>query len=160
MKTAITLTINGRKHRLEVEPKTTLLQLLREDFHLTGAKYGCGIGECGACTVLRDGKPILGCQTLAVTCDGSSITTIEGISDGRDLHPMQESFIDEGAVQCGFCTPGMVLSAVALVNDKPEPSTEDIREALRGNLCRCTGYENITRAVKEGARRMRERRSE
>ena len=159
MKTTITLTINGREHRLEVEPKTTILQLLRERFHLTGAKYGCGIGECGACTVIKDGKPILGCQTLAVTCDGSSIETIEGLSDGKDLHPMQEAFIDEGAVQCGFCTPGMVLSAVSLVAEKPEPTTEDIKEALRGNLCRCTGYENIMRAVKEGARQMKERRN-
>lgn len=156
MTVTITLGINGRSHTLEVSPQETLLQVLRERFHLTGAKYGCGIGECGACTVLMDGKPILSCQTLAAVCNGREITTVEGLSDGRDLHPMQEAFVEEGAVQCGFCTPGMVVSAVALVREKGEPADEDITDALRGNFCRCTGYENITRAVRSGAKKMKE----
>jgi len=157
MSTTINIKINGKDYTREVAPQETLLNFLRERFHLTGAKYGCGIGECGACTVLMDGKPILSCQTLAATCDGAEITTIEGVAEGKRLHPMQEAFVDEGAVQCGFCTPGMVLSSIALINREPEPSNEQIKDALRGNLCRCTGYENIFRAVKEGAKKMQEK---
>jgi carbon-monoxide dehydrogenase small subunit len=152
----ITLTINGRTHELLVQPNETLLNVLRDRFHLTGAKYGCGIGECGACTVLMDDIPVLSCQLLAASCDGRSILTIEGLQDGNTVHPMQEAFEEEGAIQCGFCTPGMILSAIALVKKKPDPTTDEIREALRGNICRCTGYENIFLAVKSGARKMRQ----
>jgi carbon-monoxide dehydrogenase small subunit len=152
----ITLTINGRTHELLVQPNETLLNVLRDRFHLTGAKYGCGIGECGACTVLMDDIPVLSCQLLAASCDGRSILTIEGLQDGTTVHPMQEAFEEEGAIQCGFCTPGMILSAIALVKKKPDPTTDEIREALRGNICRCTGYENIFLAVKSGARKMRQ----
>lgn len=152
----ITLTINGRTHELLVKPNETLLNVLRDRFHLTGAKYGCGIGECGACTVLMDDIPVLSCQLLAASCDGRSILTIEGLQDGNTVHPMQEAFEEEGAIQCGFCTPGMILSAIALVKKSPDPTIDEIREALRGNICRCTGYENIFLAVKSGARKMRQ----
>jgi len=152
----ITLTINGRTRELLVKPNETLLNVLRDRFHLTGAKYGCGIGECGACTVLMDDIPVLSCQLLAASCDGRSILTIEGLQDGTAVHPMQEAFEEEGAIQCGFCTPGMILSAIALVKKSPDPTTDEIREALRGNICRCTGYENIFLAVKSGARKMRQ----
>ncbi len=156
-KIPIELTINGKLHELLVEPNETLLNLLRDRSHLTGAKYGCGIGECGACTVLMDGQPVLSCQLLAATCDGKKVVTIEGLqASDRETHPMQDAFVEEGAVQCGFCTPGMVVSATALVEEKPDPTTQDIKEALRGNFCRCTGYENIIRAVKTGARKMKE----
>jgi len=156
MNVTVSMEVNGRSYTLDVSPEQTLLQVLRDALHLTGAKYGCGIGECGACTVLMDGKPILSCQTLAAVCNGRKITTIEGMSNGKNIHPMQEAFVEEGAVQCGFCTPGMVVSAVALVNEKPDPTDEDIQDALRGNFCRCTGYENISRAVKAGAKKMKE----
>lgn len=156
MTVKVTMEINGRSHTLDVSSNETLLQVLRDRFHLTGAKYGCGIGECGACTVLMDGKPILSCQTLAATCNGRKITTAEGLTPGKETHPMQEAFVEEGAVQCGFCTPGMVVSAVALVQENPDPTEEDIQDALRGNFCRCTGYENITRAVLTGAKKMKE----
>ncbi len=152
----ITLTINGRTRELLVKPNETLLNVLRDRFHLTGAKYGCGIGECGACTVLMDDIPVLSCQLLAASCDGRTILTIEGLQEGTTVHPMQEAFEEEGAIQCGFCTPGMILSAIALVKKSPDPTTDEIREALRGNICRCTGYENIFRAVKSGAQKMRQ----
>ncbi len=152
----ITLTVNGRAHRLEVEPNELLLNLLRDRLQLTGTKYGCGLGECGACTVLLEGRPILSCQTLAVSVAGRSITTIEGLGgEGGGPHPLQEAFLEEGAVQCGYCTPGMLLSAKALLDRNPDPSTDDIRRALRGNFCRCTGYVGILAAVKAAARRMR-----
>ena len=154
-KIPIELTINGRLHELLVRPNETLLNVLRDRFHLTAVKYGCGIGECGACTVLLDGVPVLSCQILAATCGGRKVITAEGLAPAGETHPMQDAFVEEGAVQCGFCTPGMVISATALVKEKPDPSTEDIKDALRGNLCRCTGYENIIRAVKTGARKMK-----
>lgn len=146
--------LNGREIEAEVEPNTLLLNLLREHLHLTGAKYGCGIGECGACTVLLDGNPILSCLTLAVEIDGREITTIEGLAGDEELHPLQEAFLEEGAVQCGFCTPGMILTAKALLEENPNPSEEEIREYLKGNLCRCTGYVNIVKAVKRAAEEM------
>ena len=152
----IELTLNNRKRIVEVRPEDLLLDVLRNEFNFKGAKYGCGIGECGACTVIMNGKPVLSCQMLAAVADGQNIETIEGLADGNDLHPMQQAFIDEGAVQCGFCTPGMVLTANALVSEKPDPSDEDIKDALRGNLCRCTGYENIVKAVHTGAERIKE----
>lgn len=150
MKKQITLTVNGIKRELLVNPQDLLLNVLRERLGLTGAKYGCGIGECGSCTVILDGEPILSCLTLAVAVDGSEIVTIEGLSgsDGS-LHPVQESFLEHGAVQCGFCTPGMILMAKNLLDKNPHPSEEEIREHIRGNLCRCTGYTQIVRAIKD-----------
>lgn len=149
----ITLFVNGKEHRLEVKPNELLLNVLRDRLHLTGAKYGCGLGECGACTVLLDSRPILSCQTLAVSVAGRHITTIEGLS-AHGEHPLQQAFLEEGAVQCGYCTPGMILSSKALLDRNPDPSTEEIRHALRGNFCRCTGYVAILRAVKRAARAM------
>jgi len=148
MKTAITLNVNGKEYPLEVKPNEILLNVLRDRLGLMGTKYGCGIGECGACTVLLEGRAILSCQTLAFTADGKKITTIEGLEKDGSLDPLQQAFIDEGAVQCGYCTPGMILSAKALLEAKPGPSNEEIKQAIRGNLCRCTGYTNIVRAIK------------
>ncbi len=150
---SITLKINGRERSLEVRPNEILLNVLRERFDLMGSKYGCGIGECGACTVLLNGRAVLSCQILAISVAGQEITTIEGISRGT-LHPLQEAFIEEGAVQCGFCTPGMIMSAKALLDKNPDPTNEQIKEAIRGNLCRCTGYTNIISAVKSAAIKM------
>ena len=182
MTVPITLKVNGREHRLEVKPNELLLNVLRDRLGLTGTKYGCGLGECGACTVLLKGRAILSCQTLAVSVAGREITTIEGLSaladgaatDGtakgaaaestaaglgtaQRLHPLQEAFIEEGAVQCGFCTPGMILSAKALLDKNPDHSNAEIRYALRGNFCRCTGYISIVQAVKAAARRLQEK---
>jgi len=151
----IQITINGRPRDFDVEPSKLLLNLIREDMGLTGAKYGCGIGECGACTVHLDGEPVLGCMTLAVDCDGRSVETIESLSDGTELHPIQQAYLDEGAVQCGFCTPGFIMTTKALLEENPEPSETEIREYLKGNLCRCTGYVNIVRAVQKAAQDMR-----
>jgi carbon-monoxide dehydrogenase small subunit len=155
MRLAITLNVNGKDHRLEVKPNELLLNVLRDRLGLTGTKYGCGIGECGACTVLLDGRAILSCQTLAFTADGKKITTIEGLEQDGSLHPLQQAFIDEGAVQCGYCTPGMILSAKALLDSNPDPSTEQIKQAIRGNLCRCTGYANILRAIETARDRLK-----
>jgi len=161
MDVQIKLKVNGREVSLRIKPNELLLDVLRERLHLTGAKYGCGIGECGACTVLLNGEAILACQTLAVTVAGQDIRTIEGLAgENGELHPLQEAFVEEGAVQCGFCTPGMVLAAKALIDEKPDPSTKEIQDALRGNLCRCTGYTQIIRAVKKGAEKMRARGKE
>ena len=167
MKKSITLKINGRERSIEVRPNEILLNVLRERFNLLGSKYGCGIGECGACTVLLNGRAVLSCQILAISVEGQEITTIEGISNGSTLHPkgrpirapsalhpLQEAFIEEGAVQCGFCTPGMIISAKALLDKNPDPTNEQIKEAIRGNLCRCTGYTNIISAIKSAARKM------
>lgn len=153
MKTAIK--INGRTRVFDIPPQTLLLNLLREELDLTGTKYGCGIGECGACTVLLDGDPVLACMTLAVDCDGKSVETVEGLSDGYKLHPIQESYIDEGAVQCGFCTPGFIMTTKALLDENPSPPEDEIREYLKGNICRCTGYVNIVKAVQSAAEKMR-----
>jgi len=155
MKTQIQLTVNGKKYNLEVENDTTLLKLLRNELGMTGTKEGCGAGECGACTVIMDGKAVDSCITLAVQANGKDITTIEGLADGKQLHPIQNAFINAGAIQCGFCTPGMVLSTKALLDHNPSPSEEEIREALAGNLCRCTGYVKIVEAVKIAAEKMR-----
>jgi carbon-monoxide dehydrogenase small subunit len=155
----ITLHVNGRDYSLHVESNEILLNVLRDRLHLTGTKYGCGIGECGACTILLDGRSVLSCQILAVTADKREIVTIEGLEQKGGLDPMQEAFVEEGAVQCGFCTPGMVLTAKELVERNPDPQTADIQEALRGNFCRCTGYTNIISAVKRGAEMTRERKA-
>jgi len=152
----IEITVNGRKRSFDVEPNTLLLNLVRDNLHLTGAKYGCGVGECGACTVHLDGEPVLGCMVLAVDADGKSVETIESIAEGGKLHPIQESFIEEGAVQCGFCTPGFIMTAKKLLEENPEPTELEIRDYLRGNLCRCTGYVNIIKAVQKAAEKMRD----
>ena len=161
MNMTIMLKVNGREISLRVKPNELLLDVLRERLHLTGAKYGCGIGECGACTVLVNGQAILACQTLAVTVAGQEIRTIEGLAaENGELDPLQEAFVEEGAVQCGYCTPGMILAAKALIDEQPDPGTAEIQDALRGNLCRCTGYSHIIRAVKKGAEKMRSRSKE
>lgn len=151
MNMAITLNVNGKDYPLEVKPNEILLNVLRDRLGLMGAKYGCGIGECGACTVLMDGRAILSCQTLAFTADGKHIITIEGLERDSRLDPLQQAFIDEGAVQCGYCTPGMILSAKALLDTTSDPTTDEIKQAIRGNLCRCTGYTNIVRAIKKAS---------
>ena len=143
--------VNGRSHEVIVEPHMLLVDVLRDKIGLTGTKYACGTGDCGACTVLVEGKPVLSCLTLAVTARDKNILTIEGMSEGGALHPIQEAFVDNGAVQCGFCTPGMVLSAKALLEENPMPTRDEIREGLAGNLCRCTGYVKIVDAVEAAA---------
>lgn len=147
----IKLMINNQHYEVEVEEDLRLLDLLRDKLHLTGTKEGCGEGECGACTVIMDGKTVNACMVLAFQSDGSSITTIEGVEGEGGLHPIQRAFLDAGAVQCGFCTPGMVLSAKALLDEKPEPTRDEIREAISGNLCRCTGYNKIVDAVEKAS---------
>ena len=147
----IELTVNGAQYVVAAAPNRTLLETLREDLELTGTKQGCGIGDCGTCTVLLDGMPINSCLVLAVQAVGHEITTIEGISDGNQLHPIQQSFIDHGAVQCGFCTPGMVLSGIAVLDQHPDPTEAQVREGISGNLCRCTGYQKIVEAVLDAA---------
>jgi aerobic carbon-monoxide dehydrogenase small subunit len=149
MKQTLHFMLNGEPIQVEIAPHLTLLQLLREELELTGTKEGCGVGECGACTVLLDGKTVNSCIFPAVEAEGKSITTIEGITDGKGgLHPIQKAFIEHGAIQCGFCTPGMVLSAKALLDEIPKPTGEEIRNGIAGNLCRCTGYLQIVQAVK------------
>jgi aerobic carbon-monoxide dehydrogenase small subunit len=152
MKKLIRLTVNDREHELAVEANRSLLQVLREDLGLTGAKQGCGLGECGACTVLLDGRPVNSCLVLAAQAHGATIVTIEGLADGDRLHPVQRAFVEKGAIQCGFCSPGMILSAKALLDQTPTPTEEEIRTALSGNLCRCTGYQKIVEAVVSASR--------
>jgi aerobic carbon-monoxide dehydrogenase small subunit len=144
----IDLIVNGEPVEVPVEPSETLLQVLRNKLQLTGTKEACGLGECGACTVILDGKAVNSCLVLAVEANGSEITTIEGLKNGPELHPIQKAFIEQGAVQCGFCTPGMILSAKALLDENPRPTEMQIREAIEGNLCRCTGYVKIVEAIK------------
>ncbi len=152
MKHHISLTVNGKATELLVEPNQTLLSVLRDDLRLTGAKHGCGEGECGACTVILNGAPVNSCLVLAVQADGGEIRTIEGLADGDRLHPVQDAFVEAGAIQCGFCSPGMILSAVHLLENNPNPSRQEIRQALSGNLCRCTGYQKIVDAVENAAK--------
>lgn len=159
MKHLIQLTINGRTHDLVVPPHSTLLEILRDDLGLTGTKRGCDLGACGACTVILDGRPVSSCLTLAVEAVGQEILTIEGLAVGGQLHPVQQAFVEHGAVQCGFCTPGLVLVAKVLLDEEPEPSEEAIREALSGNVCRCTGYVKVFDAVRAASRRIKEARS-
>lgn len=151
----ISIKINGEPKEFDVTPNTLLLNLVRDEMDLTGTKYGCGIGECGACTVHMNGLAVLACMVLAVDADGHEIETIEGLSDGTELHPIQQSYLDEGAVQCGFCTPGFIMTTKALLEETPSPSEQEIREYLNGNLCRCTGYVNIVKAVQTAAERMK-----
>ncbi len=151
----IRLRINGLALELEVKPWATLLDTLREDLGLTGTKEGCGQGECGACTVLMDGKPVNACLILAMEAEGKEIVTIEGLASGDDLHPIQQAFVDRGGMQCGFCTPGMILSAKALLDENPDPTDEEIRKGLEGNFCRCTGYTKIIESIRVAAERMK-----
>jgi carbon-monoxide dehydrogenase small subunit len=147
----ITIMINGALERLDVPSNMTLLQMLREKLALTGTKNGCEAGECGACTILLDGEPVNSCMILAVECQGRQIVTIEGVAPEGELSPVQQAFVDRNAVQCGFCTPGMVLSATALLRRIPNPTEAEIKEALVGNLCRCTGYVRIVDAIQDAA---------
>ncbi len=151
MKQLIQLRVNGEPHEVRVEPWKTLLEVIRDDIGLTSAKEACSTGECSACTVLLNGKPVNSCLVLAVEAQGKEISTIEGLSEGSKLHPLQDAFIRHGAIQCGFCTPGMLLSAKALLDENPQPTEEEIREAISGNLCRCTGYNKIVEAILEVA---------
>jgi len=147
MKTLISLKVNGKDHELAVDTNQILVDLLRYDLGLTGTKKGCGTGECGACTVLLNDKPVNACLVLAVQANGAEILTIEGLKPPQGLHPLQQAFVEKGAIQCGFCTPGMILSASSLLNRNPNPTEAEIRTALSGNLCRCTGYQKIVEAV-------------
>ncbi len=149
---SITLEINGQSETLQVPANMTLLHALRENLGLTGTKNGCEAGECGACTVIVDGEPINACLTLAVELEGSKVTTVEGLAEDGKLTPLQQAFADLNAVQCGYCTPGVLMAATALLERNPEPTQEDIQEALVGNLCRCTGYQRIIDAVQEASR--------
>lgn len=157
MKKLITLTVNGLPYEFAVEPNCSLVDALRNDLGLTGTKKGCGIGDCGACTVLMDGIPVSSCLVLAVEAEGHDILTIEGVACGHELHPIQKAFVEVGAIQCGFCTPGMVLNVLALLRKNPDPTEADVRLALSGNLCRCTGYQKIVEAVMTAAQWMRQK---
>jgi aerobic-type carbon monoxide dehydrogenase small subunit (CoxS/CutS family) len=156
MDTTITLTVNGKKRTIVTDPERSLLDVLREVLHLTGAKYGCGEGRCGTCTVLMDGRRTLSCVTPVAKADKKTITTIEGLAGGDSLHPVQQAFLDEGAIQCGYCTPGMILNAVALLEKNPQPTDEQITEWMNGNLCRCNGYTKILKAIRRAAAQISE----
>jgi len=145
----LSLTVNGEEQCLHVSARNTLTEVLREQLGLTGTKHGCELGECGACTVLLDGKPVLSCLVLAMECAGRSVETIEGMKKGLHLHPLQASFVNHGGTQCGYCTPGVLLTANALLREEPDADRERIREALSGNLCRCTGYQQIVDSVED-----------
>jgi carbon-monoxide dehydrogenase small subunit len=152
---SVSMTVNGKAVSKEVEPRTLLVDFLRQHLSLTGTHVGCDTSQCGACVVHVDGKSIKACTTLAMQCDGADVTTIEGLANGADLHPMQAAFREHHALQCGFCTPGMIMSAVDLVKTNADPSEKEIREWLEGNICRCTGYHNIVKAIKAAAADMR-----
>jgi aerobic-type carbon monoxide dehydrogenase small subunit (CoxS/CutS family) len=154
-KAAITLALNGEPCEVAFAPHKSLLEVLREDLGLTGTKHGCELGECGTCTVLLDGLPVLSCLVLGLACDGRTVKTVEGLARGPRLHPLQETFADLGAAQCGYCTPAFLLAADALLAANPKPSRDDIKQALAGNLCRCTGYIKIYEAVELAAARLR-----
>jgi aerobic-type carbon monoxide dehydrogenase small subunit (CoxS/CutS family) len=150
------LRVNGEESEVAFAPYKTLLEVLREDMELTGTKHGCELGECGACAVLLDGQPVLSCLVLAVECEGRAIETVEGLAHGSELHPLQAAFADLGGAQCGYCTPGILMTAKALLDREPNPDRERIKEAISGNLCRCTGYQQICESIEEAARRMRD----
>jgi carbon-monoxide dehydrogenase small subunit len=150
-KRIIQLTVNGEKYEVVAAPNQTLLEILREDLYLTGAKEGCGEGACGTCTVLLDGKPVRSCLTLAVEVQGREVTTIEGLAPMGGLHPVQKAFVEYGAIQCGFCSPGMILATKALLDENPSPTEQEARRAISGNVCRCTGYAKIVEAMLKAA---------
>jgi aerobic-type carbon monoxide dehydrogenase small subunit (CoxS/CutS family) len=152
----MTLCVNGETHEVAASPTHTLLEVLREDLDLTGTKHGCELGHCGACTVLLDGRPVLSCLLLAVEAQDAEITTVEGLARDNTLHPLQQAFAERGAAQCGYCTPGFLVSGAALLERTTSPTPEEIKAALAGNLCRCTGYTKIIEAVELAAERMRE----
>ena len=154
MKKTIHLHVNGDPYELSVAPNQTLLDILRDDLSLTGTKKGCDAGSCGACTVIMDGEPILSCLTLAIRCHNKNITTIEGMAENGKLHPLQESAIEQNAVQCGYCTPGWLLSAKVLLDNNANPTAEEVKEGIAGNLCRCTGYIKIEQAILAAAEKM------
>ena len=154
MKQIIKLTVNDKDYELAVEPNLTLLDLLRYDLGLTGTKKGCDEGDCGACTVIMDGKTVSSCLVLAVQANGKEILTIEGVETEDGLHPIQQAFVDNGAIQCGYCTPGMILSAKSLLDRNPHPDENEIRTAISGNLCRCTGYQKIVEAIEEVSKKV------
>lgn len=154
MKRLMTVTVNGQRHEVAVAPNRTLLDMLRKELGLTGTKHGCGEGDCGACAVLLDGLPVNSCLVLALECEGREVQTIEGVARGNTLHPVQDAFVETGAVQCGYCTPGMVLTSMDLIGRNPSPSEAEVRHAISGNLCRCTGYSKIVEAVLLAADRL------
>jgi len=160
MKRAITMTVNGQKQRSEVEPRTLLAHYLRDTLDLTGTHIGCNTSQCGACVVMLNGQAVKSCTILAVQADGDEVTTIEGIANGDILHPIQEGFWEKHGLQCGYCTPGMIMASYQLLKNNPNPSEEEIRKGLEGNICRCTGYQNIVRAVQSAAEHMRAGASE
>ena len=151
----IRITVNGKPYELSVRPWATLLEVIREDLGLTGTKEGCGVGECGACTVIMNGKSVNACLVLAPEADGKEITTIEGLAQGEKLDPIQQAFYEIGGLQCGFCTPGMIMSTKSLLAETPEPTDQEIRKGLEGNFCRCTGYTKIFESVREASRKSR-----
>jgi aerobic-type carbon monoxide dehydrogenase small subunit (CoxS/CutS family) len=150
----VVLKVNGISYQVEVEPWRTLVEVLRETLGFTGTKKSCNEGECGACTVMMDGRPVASCLVLAVDAQGKEIVTIEGLSEGERLHPIQEAFLKHGAIQCGFCTPGMVISAKALLDQNPRPTVTEVRKAISGNLCRCTGYQHIVDSIMAASKMM------
>ena len=151
----IRITVNGKPYELSVRPHATLLEVIREDLGFTGTKEGCGVGECGACTVIMNGKSVNACLVLAPEADGKEITTVEGLAQGEKLDPIQQAFYEIGGLQCGFCTPGMIMSTKALLAETPEPTDQEIRKGLEGNFCRCTGYTKIFESVREASRKSR-----
>jgi carbon-monoxide dehydrogenase small subunit len=148
------VTVNGQRHRLTVPPQETLIECLRDRLGLLGTKKSCDVQVCGACTVLLDGRPVSACTFLAFEARGRSVQTIEGLANGDDLHPVQAAFLEHGALQCGFCTPGMIMAAVALLNENPTPTAEEVKHYMRGNICRCTGYKRILEAILDASRRL------
>ncbi|MEE2754972.1 MAG: (2Fe-2S)-binding protein [Candidatus Latescibacterota bacterium] len=157
MKHNISMIVNGQTYEVSVEPRKTLLSVLRDQLHLTGTKEGCSTGDCGACTIIMDGATYTSCLVLGVEANGRDITTVEGIAEEGKLHPVQESFVKKGGLQCGFCTAGLIVSSAALLNENPDPSEDDVQTALAGNLCRCTGYTKITEALKDASKVMKRR---
>ncbi len=155
MRKAIGVTVNGVDHAFEVEPRLLLVHFLRDVLNLTGTHVGCDTGQCGACTVLLNGQAVKSCMVLAVQADGAQVTTVEGLAQNGEYHPIQQGFWEKHGLQCGFCTPGMMVAAVCLLQDNPDPTDDQIREQLEGNLCRCTGYQNIVAAVRDASERMR-----